>query len=320
MSTRPPVPERVADGIYAVDVEYMRPGLAASHIIVDAGEAAFVDTGTNSSVPGLLAALDTIGVACDAVRYVFLTHIHLDHAGGAGTLLDALPAARCVVHPRGARHMIDPAKLMAGTRAVYGDALTAELYGELVPIEAERIVEPADGETFELGSRRLTAFYTEGHARHHYCLDDPASRGVFTGDSFGISYRELDTDQGPFVFPTTTPVHFDHDAAHEAIERILAREPDCVYLTHYSRVGDLDRLAADMHAHLDAFVSIAREHRQRGDREQAIEQALFDYLAGRIEAHGFRGDRDAIGAFINADMKLNAQGLVVWLTREEATE
>ena len=320
MSTRPPVPVRVADGIHAVDVEYMRPGLAASHIVVDSGEAAFVDTGTNSSVPGLLAALDTIGIARDAVRYVFLTHIHLDHAGGAGMLLEALPSAHCVVHPRGARHMIDPAKLMAGTRAVYGDALTATLYGELEPIDAKRIVEPADGDTFELGSRRLEAFYTEGHARHHYCLNDPATRGVFTGDSFGISYRELDTDRGPFVFPTTTPVHFDPDAAHEAIERILSREPDYVYLTHYSRVGDLDRLAADMHAHLDAFVRIAEEHRQGDDREKAIERALFDYLAGRIEAHGFRGDRDAIGTIINADMKLNAQGLVVWLTREEATE
>ena len=320
MSTRLPVPDRVADGIYAVDVGYMRPGLAASHVIVDQGEAAFVDTGTNSSVPGLLAGLDALGIAADAVRYVFLTHIHLDHAGGAGTLMQALPSAHCVVHPRGARHMVDPSKLMAGTRAVYGDALTAELYGELVPIEAGRIIEPADGDWFTLGSRRLEAFYTEGHARHHYCLHDPATRGVFTGDSFGISYRELDTDRGPFVFPTTTPVHFDPEAAHEAIERILSREPGCVYLTHYSRVGDLDRLATDMHGHLDAFVDIAREHRDLDDREQVIQRALFDYLAGQIEAHGFAGDRESIGTIINADMKLNAQGLVVWLTREEAAQ
>lgn len=320
MSTPPPGPDCVADGIHAVDVGYMRPGLAASHIILDGGEAAFVDTGTNSSVPTLLAALDELGVARDAVRYVFLTHIHLDHAGGAGTLMQALPRAECVVHPRGARHMIDPAKLMAGTRAVYGDALTASLYGELVPIEAGRIIEPADCEAFTLGSRRLEAFYTEGHARHHYCLHDPATRGVFTGDSFGISYRELDSDRGPFVFPTTTPVHFDPAAAHDAIGRILSYDPDCVYLTHYSRVGDLDRLAADMHGHLDAFVGIAREYRNDDDREAAIAGGLFEYLAERIEAHGFLGDREAIGAIINADMKLNAQGLVVWLTREEATQ
>lgn len=319
MSTRPPGPERVADGTYSVDVEYMRPGLAASHILVQDANAAIVDTGTNSSVPGVLAALDSLGIGPECVRYVFLTHIHLDHAGGAGMLMQALPAASCVVHPRGARHMVDPARLMAGTRAVYGDALTTRLYGTLVPIEADRIIEAADGQSFDLGSRRLEAFYTEGHARHHYCLHDPLTRGVFTGDSFGISYREFDTDKGPFVFPTTTPVHFDPDAAHDAIERILARAPDHVYLTHYSRVGDVDRLAADMHAHLDAFVRIAHEHRHGDNREQAIERSLFDYVAGQAEAHGFKGDRDAIGTIINADMKLNAQGLVVWLTRQEAT-
>ena len=318
MKTLPPGVDRAGEGIFAVDVNYMRPGLAASHILVDHGEAAFVDTGTNACVPALLHALEALGENAARVRYVFLTHIHLDHAGGAGELMRALPNADCIVHPRGSRHMIDPAKLMAGTRAVYGDELTASLYGEIVPIDADRVVEPDDGEWFELGQRRLEVFYTEGHARHHYCLNDPASHGVFTGDSFGISYRDLDTSRGPFVFPTTTPVHFDPDAAHEAIDRILERDPECVYLTHYSRVGDLDRLAADMHVCIDAFVRIALDCRQEHDRQGAIESGLFEFLASRIEAHGFASDRDAIGAIINADVKLNAQGLIVWLSRSEA--
>ncbi len=318
MKTLPPGVDRVGEGIFAVDVHYMRPGLAASHILIDHGEAAFVDTGTNASVPLLLRALESLDADAASVRYVFLTHIHLDHAGGAGTLMQALPNASCVVHPRGSRHMIDPAKLMAGTRAVYGAEITASLYGDIVPIDADRVIEPEDGEWFELGQRRLEVFYTEGHARHHYCLHDPASRGVFTGDSFGISYRDLDTSNGPFVFPTTTPVHFDPDKAHEAIGRILARDPDCAYLTHYSRVGDLDRLAADMHTCIDAFVRIALDCQEKKDRQAAIETGLFDYLATRIEAHGFTGDRDAIGAIINADVSLNAQGLIVWLSRKEA--
>ena len=320
MSILSPGMDHVGTGVVAVDANYLRPRLAASHLIVDAGEAAFVDTGTNSSVPGLLAALDVLEVPVAAVRYVFLTHVHLDHAGGAGSLMDALPDAQCVVHPRGSRHMADPGKLMAGTRAVYGDAVTARLYGDIVPIPEQRIVEPANGEWFKLGERRLEAFYTEGHARHHYCLNDPASRGVFSGDSFGISYRNLDTDTGAFIFPTTTPVHFDPAAAHRAIEQILARVPDHVYLTHYSRVGELDRLAADMHRHLDAFVAIARANSKAPDRQAAIEQALFDYLAECIEAHGFDGGRDAIGAVINDDVTLNTQGLIVWLSREEDHE
>ncbi|MEO1244902.1 MAG: MBL fold metallo-hydrolase [Pseudomonadota bacterium] len=306
------------DGVYSVDTHYLRPGLAASHLILDGGRAAFVDTGTNNSVPSLLAALEALEIARDDVDYVFLTHIHLDHAGGAGLLMQSLPNARCVVHPRGSRHMLDPAKLMAGTRAVYGAGQTAKLYGEILPIDEARLVVAADGESVNLGSRRLELFYTEGHARHHYCIHDPASFGVFTGDSFGVSYRALDTAAGEFVFPSTTPVHFDPDAAHAAVEAILGHGPRCVYLTHYSRVTDIARLAGDLHGDIDAFVGIALAARDATDRQAQIRAALGDYLSKRIEAHGYTGGRDAIAAIISADIELNAQGLDVWLSRQEA--
>ena len=217
-------------GVYSVDAHYLRPGLAASHLIVEDGAAAFVDTGTNYSVPFLLSALEALGLQPEHVEYVLLTHIHLDHAGGAGLLMRSLPNARCVVHPRGSRHMADPSKLMAGTRAVYGEERTERLYGEIRPIDESRLLVPEDGTEITLGSRPLEVFYTEGHARHHYCIHDPESGGVFTGDSFGVSYRALDTAAGAFVFPSTTPVHFDPEAAHAAIETILSRGPGHAYL------------------------------------------------------------------------------------------
>ena len=315
MTTLPTGMDEVGAGIYAIDTHYLRAGLASSHLLVDSGVAAYVDTGTNSSVPDLLRGLEALGLERSAVRYVFLTHIHLDHAGGAGLLMQALPEARCVVHPRGSRHMIDPAKLMAGTRAVYGDEVTAKLYGEIVPIDAGRVVVPDDEAWFDVGKRRLQVLYTEGHARHHYCLYDETSESVFTGDSFGLSYRSLDTANGPFVFPSTTPVHFDPDAAHEAIDRITGKAPRQLYLTHYSRVDDIERLAKDMHESIDAFSAIALECRDAEDRQAAMRERLFDYLAGRIEAHGFDGDREAIGRIVNDDVALNAQGLDVWLSR-----
>ena len=125
-------------GISAVDTEYLYPGHAAAHIIVDRGRAAFVDVGTNASVPYLIAALAELGIAREAVDYVLLTHVHLDHAGGAGALMRELPHAVAVLHPRGAPHMIDPTRLIAGSRAVYGERLE-ELYGTLLPIPAERV-------------------------------------------------------------------------------------------------------------------------------------------------------------------------------------
>ena len=303
-------------GISAIDTEYVRPRLDASHLIVEGGRAAFVDTGTNNSVPKLLAALADKGLEPDAVDFVFLTHIHLDHAGGAGSLMRALPNARCVVHPRGAGHMAEPSKLIAGTQAVYGEALAYEMYGDILPIDAARILEPDDGERYRLADRELTAYYTEGHARHHYVLHDPKAAAVFTGDSFGLSYRELDTAAGAFIFPTTTPTHFDPEQAHISVDRIMGLQPDRLYLTHYSEVTELDRLAADMHSEIDAFVTIAEAAIDADERVATIRERLFEHLAERIVAHGFSGDRDRIRDIVGIDAELNAQGLDIWLKRQ----
>ena len=305
------------DGIVAIDTEYLRPLQDASHLIVERGRGAFVDTGTNDSVPLLLDALAQQGLDVGDVDFVFLTHVHLDHAGGAGLLMQHLPNARCVLHPRGAPHMANPEKLIAGTIGVYGEERTREMYGDIVPIDASRIVVAEDEDWFDLNGRRMQALHTEGHARHHYVLYDPSSRGVFTGDSFGISYRELDTENGPFIFPTTTPASFDPDEAHKAVDRIMACKPEYLYLTHYSRVGEAERLAADMRAGIDAFVEFALAHKDDADRDAKIQGAMEDYLSTRLVEHGFQGDRDAIWSALNIDIVLNAQGLVAWLERLE---
>ena len=305
------------DGIVAVDTEYLRPLQDASHLIVEGGRGAFVDTGTNDSVPLLLDALQRQGLAVGDVEYVFLTHIHLDHAGGAGLLMQHLPNARCVLHPRGAPHMVDPERLIAGTIGVYGEERTREMYGDIVPIEEARIIVAEDEDWFEMRGRRFQALHTEGHARHHYVLFDPQARGVFTGDSFGISYRELDTERGPFIFPTTTPASFDPAEAHKAVDRIMGCEPKYLYLTHYSRVDEPARLAAEMHQGIDAYVDLALAHKDDDARDEKIQAAMDDYLSTRLIEHGFKGDRDAIWSVLNIDIVLNAQGLVAWLERLE---
>ena len=302
-------------GIAVVDTEYARPLQDASHLVIEGGRGAFIDTGVNSSVPLLLGALKERGLDRGDVDYVFLTHIHLDHAGGAGLLMQQLPNARCVIHPRGARHMSDPSKLIAGTEAVYGKEQTQSLYGSIQPIDAARIDIADDGEAFSLCGRELQAFYTEGHARHHYCLSDPASKGVFTGDSFGVSYRELDTAAGEFIFPTTTPVHFDPDEAHKSVDRIMSYEPERLYLTHYSEVGNLNRLASDMHKGINAFVAMALERANVENRGSAIQDAIFDYFETGLIRHGFKGDRDAMWSILKLDVNLNAQGIEVWLDK-----
>ena len=307
---------RLDDGITAIDTEYARPLQDASHLVVENGRAAFVDTGNNNSVPLLLDALQQQDLSVADVDYVFLTHIHLDHAGGAGLLMQELPNARCVVHPRGAPHMVDPTKLIAGTEAVYGVKRMRELYGDILPIDAKRIVVAVDNEWIDLNGRKMQMLFTEGHAKHHYCLHDPQSKGVFTGDSFGVSYRELDTVAGEFIFPTTTPASFDPPEAHKAIDRIMACEPQQLYLTHYSRVRDLDRLAADMHEGVDTFVALAQQHATDANTHEALSAAMFEFLADRLLKHGYKGDRDAMRSVLGPDITLNTQGLEVWLSRQ----
>lgn len=305
------------DGITAIDTEYARPLQDASHLIVESGRAAFVDTGTNNSVPLLIDALHQQDLDVAAVDFVFLTHIHLDHAGGAGLLMQALPNARCVVHPRGALHMADPARLIKGTEAVYGVDATRAMYGDIQPIEEARLVIAGDEQWFELSGRKMQSLYTEGHALHHYSLNDPISRGVFTGDSFGVSYRELDTAAGEFIFPTSTPTHFDPDAAHVSIDRIMGCNPRALYLTHYSRVRDLDRLAADMHAGIDAYAEMAMSNKGVEDREAVIQAEMAEYLTSRARQHGFAGDDAALHSILEIDIVLNTKGLMSWLQRLE---
>jgi hypothetical protein len=243
--------------------------------------------------------------------------VHLDHAGGAGELMRALPNATCVVHRRGAPHMIDPAKLVAGTEAVYGAEQARSIYGTIVPIEEDRIHVPEDGEWLSLNGREFQFLNTEGHARHHHVINDPQSKGVFTGDSFGVSYRELDTEKGEIVFPTSTPVQFDPDEAHISVDRIMGCEPQQLYLTHYSRVRNLDRLAAQMHAGIDAYVAMAQQHEHDDNRQQALRASLFEYYVEQLDDHGYKGGREAVAAVMSIDVELNAQGLEVWLGRRK---
>jgi glyoxylase-like metal-dependent hydrolase (beta-lactamase superfamily II) len=302
-----------ADGITAVDTEYVRPQMDASHIVAAGGRAAIVDTGPNTAVPLILAALGKLDLAPDSVDLLFLTHVHLDHAGGAGALMRALPNAVCVVHPRGAPHMIDPGKLIAGTRAVYGDELYAKLYGDILPIAPERLAVTTDGQRFELAGRAFECVHTPGHALHHQAIVDHGATGIFTGDTFGLSYREFDTARGPWITPTTTPTQFDPAQLKSSIVRLMQFRPRKLYLTHYSEVGDCPRLANDMYDAIDDFVAIAR--RSGGD-ERRMKFELRQRAHESLAEHGCKLAPDAIDAILSKDFELNAAGLSSWLKRE----
>jgi glyoxylase-like metal-dependent hydrolase (beta-lactamase superfamily II) len=312
MSRSLPRLTRFADGITAVDTEYLRPQMDAAHVVVAGSRAAIVDTGPNSAVPLILAALAELGIERDAVDYLFLTHVHLDHAGGAGALMRELPRATAVLHPRGAPHMIDPARLIAGSRAVYG-ALFDGLYGEILPIPRERVAIAQDGQRFELAARAFECVHTPGHALHHQAIVDLDTASIFTGDTFGVSYREFDTARGPWIMPTTTPTQFDPGQLKGSIVRLMQFRPRRLYLTHYSEVAQCARLANDMYDAIDAYVRIARAS---GQDTKRMRFELRAWAHDSLREHGTTMTPDAIDALLGKDFDLNAAGLAHWLERE----
>jgi len=303
-------------GIHTIDTGFVRPRFDAAYLIVEHGRGAFVDCGTNHSVPRMLAALGEAGLAPTDVDWLVLTHVHLDHAGGAGELIALLPNAKLVVHPRGARHMIDPSVLWAGASAVYGEEVMESTYGRLRPVPAGRVVEAPDGHVVDLAGRALRCLDTPGHAKHHLSMHDAGSNTCFTGDVFGLSYRDFDTTNGPFILPTTSPVQFDPAALHASIRRLVALEPAALHLTHYGRVEHVAKLADDLHAQIDAMVAIARAAQDQPDRHAVLTGALTDLYAGRAAAHGWTQGREALVALLGMDIELNAQGLEVWLDQQ----
>ncbi len=303
-------------GITRIDAGYVRPALDAFYLVVENGRAAFIDTGTSLAAPRALEALRQLGLTPDDVDYVMPTHVHLDHGGGAGALMAACPGARLVVHPRGAGHLVDPTRLIAGSREVYGASEMARLFGDIVPVAAERVIESADGMEIELAGRPLRLLHTEGHALHHYCVWDAASRGIFSGDTFGISYRELDSARGAFIFATTTPTQLDPAAWLATVDRLMALGPESVYLAHFGRVGDLERLADDLRTDLHTVRDLALAHAGAEDPRTAIRADLATHFLDRLAAHGVGMPREELLEFLEMDLDLNSQGLAVWLARQ----
>ncbi len=309
--------EDLGHGVFVIDTGFHRPRFDAAYLVVsDEGRAAFIDTGTNHALPRHLAAIDALGIARDAVDFVIPTHVHLDHAGGAGALLRELPTATLIIHPRGERHMIDPTALYQGALAVYGREEMERSYGTLVAVPAARVRTSHDGMDLMLGSRRLHFIDTPGHARHHHCLWDEITRGWFTGDTFGLSYREFDSEErGACMLPISTPSQFEPELLRASIVRLLARQPACVYLTHFGRVDGALGAGQRLLALLERLVALGRRHATDADRHATLKREMATLYAQILAEHGIACTPSRLD-LLAMDIELNAQGMALWLDRE----
>jgi glyoxylase-like metal-dependent hydrolase (beta-lactamase superfamily II) len=284
--------------VVTIDCEYVQPQFAASYLITSGRHAAFIDNNTAHSVPLLLDALSRTGFSPKEVQWIIITHVHLDHAGGTSRLAELCPNAKVLAHPKAARHVVDPERLVSSAKRVYGDDVFAQLYGEIKPVPAARVRPLGDGETVELGKRKLRFIHTRGHANHHFCVHDPDADAIFTGDAFGLRYPALQT-QGLFVFPSTSPTDFDADEARRSVDKILDSGAGRAYPTHFGGFPELTEAAAQLKEHLD-FSERLLDLARRRLRERGPEAAV--------------GKRDALGAWCSSELQRHYEN---WLTRND---
>ncbi len=311
-----PIYHELDFNITCIDTQYMRNNFVASYLIEDNKRAAFIDTGCYLSVPILLAVLDKKNIKRENVDYIILTHIHLDHAGGAGELIKYLPNAKIYVHEYGANHLINPSKLRSGVINIYGELFFKQFLGDLISVPKNRIFIAKDKNSIILGERILRFIDTPGHARHHVCIWDNKSQGIFSGDTLGVSYREFDTVQGELIFPPTTPIQFDPDTWKNTIKYLMVLQPKYAYLTHFNRIEFTQESADMLMENINAFTNIAKQMQDHANRHKAIKEALLNYLLKIAKQHGVTLNKMQQIKIFKSDLEICTQGLVIWLDKD----
>ena len=290
---------------FTIDADKL-PRFTACYLRIAGDECAFVEAHTKHALPRLLAALSSNGKRVEDVRWIMVTHAHLDHAAGAGALLAACPNAKLVANARTVKHLVNPEKLVAGARAVYGEAFD-DLYGELVPVPEQRAVIMDDGGGVEIGDAKLTFFATYGHAFHHSIVDDPAMDTVFTGDTFGLVYPALQ-GHGRFALPSTSPTGFDAEEARKSLDKVISLGRETVCPTHYDGWKEVAEIGAQVRRFIDRaggwVLAASKTSEPVADLETRFRASWWKAIeeeAPQLDA----GEK----ALLELDVRLNAQGL-----------
>jgi len=247
-----------AEGIRAIDSMMCGREMVTSCYLVQADEPALVETGPTTSVETVRRGLEALGIGPEDLAHIVVTHIHLDHAGGAGALAPHFPRATVWVHERGEPHLADPTKLVASATRVYGEEALNALFGPVHPVPRERLRAVGDGDRIELGGRSLEVLYTPGHASHHVALLDSSSGGVFVGDALGVFLPDVGV-----LRPATPPPEFDLPLAVQSIERIRDRQPTSILFSHFGPVRQVEEIcgrAINRMRSWASFVEEALEH------------------------------------------------------------
>jgi glyoxylase-like metal-dependent hydrolase (beta-lactamase superfamily II) len=270
-------PFDAAPGIRGIDTIMCGREKATSAYLVEADRPALVETGPTTSLTAVLEGLATLGVGADDLAHIIVTHIHLDHAGGAGALAPHFPRATIWVHERGTPHLADPSKLVASAARIYGEETLHQLFGPVEPIPPERLRSLTDGDTVSLGDRRIEVVYTPGHASHHVCLVDDATQSIFVGDALGVFLPDV-----RILRPATPPPEFDMELAVQSISAVLERRPSRLLFSHFGPADDVTELCRVAAQRIEGWAEIVEQALTETDEVVEVVRILKERTAAEM--------------------------------------
>ncbi|MFN3603597.1 MAG: MBL fold metallo-hydrolase [Leptonema sp. (in: bacteria)] len=306
------------EDVSIIDTYYYKEGLACAYLVKENQKGAIIETNTNHAIPYILQEIEKQNLKPDDIEWIIITHVHLDHAGGAGLLMQKCKNAKLIAHPNAAKHIVDPSRLIASSIQVYGEENFKKLYGDIIPVPKERVIIPEDNEEISFGSRKFKFIYTKGHANHHFVIYDSKTKSVFSGDSFGIAYPILQ-EKGTFLYPTTTPTDFDPKEAIHSIEKILNTNPNKIFLTHYGAITDLHNAKQQLLEGLDFAEQLLEWDLKNTSTDQEkiqyIKNSIMDYYKQKMNLLKLELTKQR-EEMLELDAQLNAMGIHVAATRK----
>ncbi|UOR10537.1 MBL fold metallo-hydrolase [Halobacillus amylolyticus] len=291
------------------------PGRTGTYVLQEE-QLTLVETGPSPSVPHVLEGLKDLNLDPADVKYIILTHIHLDHAGGAGLLLNECPQAQVIVHRRGSRHLADPSRLITGARAVYGESFN-DLFDPILPIPEDRLLIKEDGDTLKIGADCTLRFFdTPGHAKHHLGIYDPVSNGIFTGDTIGIRYHQTEDHGLTFYLPSTSPNQFDPEAMQQSMDRIKDMKVDRIYFGHFGESKEPEKVFMQVSEWIPVFVEAAEESSKNGNGMEGTQLRLLEKVSGYLKEQGIPDDHP-VYEVLKLDFEVCAMGLMDYLSKNK---
>jgi glyoxylase-like metal-dependent hydrolase (beta-lactamase superfamily II) len=311
-------PVQLTENVFLIDdFDLSMPERTGTYVLTE-DKVTLIETSASPSIPYILEGLQTLGVSPADISYIIVTHIHLDHAGGAGLMLQHCPNAKVIVHPKGARHLADPSRLIMGAKAVYGDKFS-QLFDPIVEIPEDRLMIKGEGDTLEISEKLNLKFLdTPGHANHHFSIYHPLANGIFTGDTAGIYYPQLDREGIEFYLPSTSPNQFDPEKMLHSMSRFQELGVERIFFGHYGMSENPAEAFRQVERWLEVFIEEAKnvvmKEKHPEKQIEQITQKLYDKIKTHLTQRGLP-DNHPIYELLFLDVNVSAMGLVHYLNK-----